>query len=80
MFSHQQVQVLDTVLLTARCTMQVDVLDPEAKGYPGFEAVPYLQCWLRQGQMLFIPRKWWHFVQAASSSLSISYWWTDEQS
>ncbi|CAL5218404.1 g80 [Coccomyxa viridis] len=63
-----------------RNTSQVDVLDPEVNRFPGFEAVPYLQCWLRQGQMLYIPRKWWHFVQAASSSLSISYWWTDEQS
>ena len=57
--------------------MQVDVLGPQTEQFRDFEKVPYLHCQLVPGQMLFIPRKWWHFVQSLSGSLSISYWWTD---
>ena len=56
---------------------QVDVLKPQPEQFRDFDKVPYLQCQLEPGQMLFIPRKWWHFVQSLSGSLSISYWWTD---
>ena len=33
-------------------------------------------CLLQEGEVLYIPRKWWHQVQALSNSLSFSYWWT----
>ena len=56
---------------------QVDVLGPHPEQFRDFEKVPYLQCQLEPGQVLFIPRKWWHFVQSLSGSLSVSYWWTD---
>lgn len=59
------------------CAVQVDVLSPQPAQFSDFEKAPYMQCRLQPGQMLFIPRKWWHFVQSASSSLSVSYWWTD---
>lgn len=38
--------------------------------------VPWLECELRGGEALYIPRRWWHAVTALSASLSISYWWT----
>ena len=31
---------------------------------------------VQEGEVLYIPRKWWHQVQALSNSLSFSYWWT----
>ena len=31
---------------------------------------------MQEGEVLFIPAKWWHQVQALSNSLSFSYWWS----
>ena len=31
---------------------------------------------MQEGEVLYIPKKWWHQVQALSNSLSFSYWWT----
>ncbi|BDA44466.1 Bifunctional peptidase and arginyl-hydroxylase JMJD5 [Coccomyxa sp. Obi] len=59
-----------------RNTSQVDVLSPDLDRHPMFASVPYLECTLRPGDMLYIPRKWWHSVWARTASLSISYWWT----
>ena len=55
--------------------MQVSVTAPDARAHPGFSALPYLACTLHAGDMLYIPRKWWHHVASVAASLSISYWW-----
>jgi lysine-specific demethylase 8 len=55
---------------------QVDVLQPDLRAHEEFADVPAWECSLSPGQMLYIPRKWWHFVASCSASLSISYWWT----
>ncbi|KAK9915601.1 hypothetical protein WJX75_001392 [Coccomyxa subellipsoidea] len=59
-----------------RNTSQVDVLAPDMERHPRFAEVPYIECTLQPGEMLYIPTKWWHFVWAETPSLSISYWWT----
>lgn len=30
---------------------------------------------LRAGEMLFIPKTWWHHIHANEASLSVSSWW-----
>ncbi|CAL8470425.1 g9967 [Coccomyxa elongata] len=59
-----------------RNTSQVDVLSPDLDRHPMFASALYLECTLRPGEMLYIPKKWWHCVWARTASLSISYWWT----
>lgn len=55
-------------------TSQVDVLNPNLEEYPDFSKV---QCWdgvVEGGDVLFIPKGWWHFVSSLSNSISISFW------
>ena len=59
-----------------RNTSQVRVEKIDAKNVPNFSEVPYLEHYLQPGEMLFLPKKYWHFVQALDASWSVSYWWT----
>ncbi|DBA90535.1 TPA: Lysine-specific demethylase 8 [Trebouxia sp. C0004] len=59
-----------------RNTSQVRVEKVDSKMFPSFDQVPYLECHLMPGEMLFMPKKFWHFVQALEPSWSVSYWWT----
>lgn len=56
--------------------MQVDVNAPDANSFPLFMRVPYSECTLGEGDILYIPRRWWHFVRATAPSVSVNYWWT----
>lgn len=59
-----------------RNTSQVEVENVDNQRFPDFAQTPYLECQLEAGDMLFIPRKYWHYVRALSPSWSVSYWWT----
>ncbi|KAG2498674.1 hypothetical protein HYH03_003419 [Edaphochlamys debaryana] len=41
--------------------------------FPGVGALPYEDVVLEPGQMLFIPRGWWHFVRSLSVSFSAAF-------
>ena len=56
-------------------TSQVDVEAPDFAKFPLFADVPYTECVLRTGEMLYIPPKCWHFVRSLSVSFSVSFWW-----
>lgn len=49
--------------------------DVEAR-FPGFREVPYTDVVLGPGDMLYMPPRWWHFVQSLSVSFSVSFWWS----
>lgn len=34
-----------------------------------------LECTLSPGDLLFIPKKWWHFIRTIETSISINCWW-----
>lgn len=59
-----------------RNTSQVRVEKVDSNMFPAFDQVPFLEHHLQPGEMLFIPKKYWHFVQAMDASWSVSYWWT----
>ena len=59
-----------------RNTSQVSVENVDTTLFPKFSQVPYFECHLHPGEMLFIPKKHWHFVKALTASWSVSYWWT----
>ncbi|KAK2490724.1 hypothetical protein MC885_018475, partial [Smutsia gigantea] len=57
-------------------TSQVDVENPDLEKFPRFAEAPFLSCVLCPGEMLFIPVKYWHYVQALDLSFSVSFWWS----
>ncbi|KAL2267456.1 hypothetical protein VTJ83DRAFT_4733 [Remersonia thermophila] len=40
-----------------------------------FRRLPYLDCILEEGDVLYIPVGWWHYVRGLSVSFSVSFWW-----
>jgi lysine-specific demethylase 8 len=40
-----------------------------------FRRVEYLDCVLEEGEVLYIPVGWWHYVRGMSVSFSVSFWW-----
>jgi lysine-specific demethylase 8 len=36
---------------------------------------PMLETVLHPGDMAFIPKGWWHEVEALTPSFSVSFWW-----
>ncbi|CAG2101451.1 unnamed protein product, partial [Medioppia subpectinata] len=57
-------------------TSQVDVECVDTERFPLFAALDqYWECVLSEGEMLFMPRRYWHFVKSLSASFSISFWW-----
>ena len=55
---------------------KVDIEDPDYEKYPLFETAIYKECILKAGEMLYIPKKHWHFVKSLSVSFSVSFWWS----
>jgi lysine-specific demethylase 8 len=56
-------------------TSQVDMDNYDANIFPLFASLPYLDCVLQPGQILYIPKGWWHYVRSLSTSFSINFWW-----
>ncbi|XP_049866410.1 bifunctional peptidase and arginyl-hydroxylase JMJD5 [Pectinophora gossypiella] len=56
-------------------TARVDPRNPDMEKHPKYPEAKAFYCVLRPGQMLYIPPKWWHFVESLSISFSVSFWW-----
>ncbi|XP_018366263.1 PREDICTED: lysine-specific demethylase 8 isoform X1 [Trachymyrmex cornetzi] len=63
----------DTKLLNN--TAQVDPVRPDYDKWPNFRKASGMTFYLKPGEMLYIPPKWWHHVTALTPSFSISFWW-----
>ncbi|XP_062579825.1 lysine-specific demethylase 8-like [Saccostrea cucullata] len=63
----------DTMLL--KNTSQVDIENPDYVQFPLFKDACYSECILKPGEMLYIPKEYWHFVKSLSVSFSVSFWW-----
>ena len=57
-------------------TSQVQVEDPDDEKFSQFRHAKYLECVLHEGEMLYIPAKYWHYVKSLSTSYSVSFWWS----
>jgi hypothetical protein len=44
-------------------------------GAEEFNNIPYVECILEEGDALYIPIGWWHYVRGLSVSFSVSFWW-----
>ncbi|KAL3701929.1 hypothetical protein R1sor_019951 [Riccia sorocarpa] len=58
-----------------RNSSQVDLDRPDFMKFPDFENLRGMEFILEEGDMLYIPPKWWHYVKALSPSFSVSFWW-----
>ncbi|BAT08719.1 lysine-specific demethylase JMJ30 [Oryza sativa Japonica Group] len=56
-------------------TSQVDLDNVDLKEFPRVENLDFLDCILEEGDLLYIPPKWWHYVRSLSISFSVSFWW-----
>jgi len=49
-------------------------IEAAAKKFPLFKKAHYLECVLHEGECLYIPIGWWHYVRSLSVSFSVSFW------
>lgn len=52
----------------------VDLLQPDATLFPEFSNATFVDCIIAPNEMLYIPNRWWHFVQSLSPSFSLNFW------
>ncbi|KAL9114065.1 MAG: hypothetical protein Q9227_001837 [Pyrenula ochraceoflavens] len=66
-------------------TSRIDVAEMETNPmedwgavWPGIDGVPFVECVLREGEMLYVPVGWWHYVRSGSVGISVSFWWNGD--
>ncbi|CAA7013230.1 unnamed protein product [Microthlaspi erraticum] len=57
---------------------QVDLDNIDNTEFPKAEELEFMDCILEEGEMLYIPPKWWHYVRSLTMSFSVSFWWSKE--
>ncbi|XP_050067312.1 bifunctional peptidase and arginyl-hydroxylase JMJD5 [Anopheles maculipalpis] len=55
-------------------TSQVDARQPDYERFPLARDVSFYRVTLHRGEVLYIPPKWWHYVESLSTSFSVSFW------
>jgi hypothetical protein len=53
----------------------VNLDDVDHELFPLFKDAPSQVCVLGPGDMLYIPRHWWHYVRSLSPSFSVNFFW-----
>ncbi|CAN6811597.1 unnamed protein product, partial [Brassica oleracea] len=43
--------------------------------FPEAVKLEFVHCILEEGEMMYIPPKWWHYVRSSTMSFLISFWW-----
>ncbi|MCJ1456560.1 hypothetical protein MMC28_006921 [Mycoblastus sanguinarius] len=59
-------------------TSEVDIEAGEGtldEKFPLFREAEYVETILKEGECLYIPVGWWHYVRSLSVSFSVSFWW-----
>ena len=54
---------------------QVDLDDAAQQADAAVAGLPFQECVLQEGQMLYIPPRWMHYVKSLTVSFSVSFWW-----
>ncbi|KAH8646954.1 hypothetical protein BGZ60DRAFT_391596 [Tricladium varicosporioides] len=53
--------------------------DEARKMFPLFSKAEYVECILKEGDCLYIPLGWWHYVRSLSPSFSVSFWFNGSE-
>lgn len=56
-------------------TSKIDAEQLDFDQFPLLKNVKFYSAILDEGDMLYIPVKWWHYVRSLSKSFSVSFWW-----
>ncbi|KAG4070698.1 hypothetical protein HA402_013618 [Bradysia odoriphaga] len=56
-------------------TSQIDAEHIDTEKFPKCSAVKFFHLHLYEGEMLYIPPQWWHYVRSLEKSFSVSFWW-----
>ncbi|KAJ5991894.1 hypothetical protein N7451_007618 [Penicillium sp. IBT 35674x] len=43
--------------------------------WPGFQKAEYVETVLHEGECLYIPIGWWHYIRGLRAGASVSFWW-----
>ncbi|XP_019451265.1 PREDICTED: lysine-specific demethylase JMJ30-like [Lupinus angustifolius] len=76
-FSEELFPYPDTMLCNSS---QVDLDDIDERKFPKVQDLEFVDCILEEGEMLYIPPKWWHYVRSLTTSCSVSFWWSEGES
>ncbi|CAN6820230.1 unnamed protein product [Brassica oleracea] len=55
--------------------LKVDLDNIGKTEFPKAVKLEFVHCILEEGEMMYIPPKWWHYVRSSTMSFSISFWW-----
>ncbi|KAF7824069.1 lysine-specific demethylase JMJ30 [Senna tora] len=55
---------------------QVDLDDIDESKFPNVRDLEFVDCNIEEGEMLYIPPKWWHYVRSLTTSFFVSFWWS----
>jgi hypothetical protein len=53
---------------------RIDPEEPDTVRYPRAKRVTFFVGTLKPGELLYIPRGWWHFLRASEQSISVNLW------
>ena len=56
--------------------LKVDLDNIDEEEFPKVVDLEFMDCILGEGEMLYIPPKWWHYVRSLTTSFSVSFWWS----
>lgn len=59
---------------------RVDLAHPDLDRFPRLASATFYQAVVEPGEILYIPRGWWHDIRAISPSISINHWFGPSQS
>lgn len=56
-------------------TSQVNAENLDFREFPLTRNAKFYHLTLQEGECLYMPPKWWHYIRAESKSFSVSFWW-----
>ena len=56
---------------------RVDIERPDLAEFPRFPRAAPVTCEVGEGEVLYLPRYWWHQVTSLSRSASVNLWWAE---
>lgn len=58
---------------------QVDLARPDLRRFPRLRSARFYHATIEPGEILFIPRGWWHDIRSCTPSVSINHWFGEPQ-
>ncbi len=54
---------------------QVDAIQPDLQRFPRLGGLTRYRAVIEPGELLYVPRLWWHQVRSVDVSLAMNFWW-----